>query len=492
VTGSLVPGVYANPDGSLSTNGIPNTFIHGGLTQVQGGGAAFLSVNGTFDTTATTIKRDDNLNWGDYEFAVGQELLWNGQPFGLITGVAGSTLSVAGAPPMIGVTIPGTIAVFDPSIKSTGSFTFSGGTIIRNDFRSWAEFKFAIGQNITVDGVPVGTVSAIGGPTNDILTVLGTLPSAGATVAVYDPTKSNPVRLGGNDITVTGGGGPGPGLTPPSVTGDFTATANTLTRASGSWLDPANKFVFGMVLQINGSPAWTITGVSATTLLLSGPALTPGTLMGATLIGFAPSPLVVYGSTSQDGIWYSGDPHTMTQRDFGSKPFPTQLGNGTPDFILPVADTFKYAGNNFIDASADFPIAQLSSTSVPNAGVPEGQVPSVGLVLYGGPGNNTIYGSQASDFIAGGSGNTTVYGERGQNQILGSDGVNVNVISRAITFPTANTSVFPNADPLLCGPAACNNLIYGNTPGAGEVVTDRFADYNNVICLLYTSPSPRD
>src|SRR5260370_988723 len=86
----------------------------------------------------------------------------------------------------------------------------------------------------------------------------------------------------------------------------------------------------------------------------------------------------------------------MTQRDFGSKPFPTQLGNGTPDFILPVADPFRFAGNNVLDGSADFPIALLSATSVPNVGVPEGQGPSVGLVLYGGPRNNTSYGSQAS------------------------------------------------------------------------------------------------
>jgi hypothetical protein len=125
----------------------------------------------------------------------------------------------------------------------------------------------------------------------------------------------------------------------------------------------------------------------------------------------------------------------MTQRDFGSKPFPTQLGNGTPDFIFPVANTFKYAGNNVLDASQDFPIVPLSTTSVPNAGVPEGQVPSVGVILYGGPGNNTIYGSQAPDFIAGGSGNTTIWGGRGDNQLLGSDGVNVDVITRGISFP---------------------------------------------------------
>src|SRR5712692_8730116 len=491
VTGSLVPGLYANPDGSLTTtvNGVTtlNTFVHGGLTMVQGGGAAQLSViGGTFDTTATTIKRADNLNWGDYEFAAGQELLWNGVPFGMITGGAStSTLTVAGAPPMIGAGVTGTISVFDPAIKSMSSFVFAGHNITRADLRSWAEFGFAVGQAITVDGVPAGTVTGLSGPTNDVLTVTGS-PISGATVAVYDAINPNAIRLGGNFITVSAGGGPGPGLAPPSLTGAFTeaitgTATETLTRSSGSWL--ADGFVYGMVLQIAGVPAWTITGVSAATLDLTGPNGMP-TLANAQLIGFAPSPLVVYGSTSQDGIWYSGDPHTLSQRDFGSKPFPTQLGNGTPDFIFPVADPFKFAGNNVLDASADFPNASLPSGSVPNVGVPEGQVPSVGVILYGGPGNNTIYGSQAPDFIAGGSGNTTVYGERGDNQILGSDGINVDIITRTLSFPTANTSVYPNADVLLCGQTptpTCNNLIYGNTPGAGEVVTDRFADYNNVI-----------
>ena len=144
-------------------------------------------------------------------------------------------------------------------------------------------------------------------------------------------------------------------------------------------------------------------------------------------------------STSQDGVWYSGNSAGNTQRDFGTKPFPNQLGNGTPDFIFPVADAFRYAGNNVIDASADF------------ANVPDSQLPSVGIIAYGGAGNDTIIGSQASDFLAGGSGNNTIWGERGNNQIYGNDGINVNVITRALTFPTENTSIYANADPLLAG-----------------------------------------
>ena len=62
---------------------------------------------------------------------------------------------------------------------------------------------------------------------------------------------------------------------------------------------------------------------------------------------------------------------------------------------------------------------------------------------------------------------TTIYGGRGDNQLLGSDGINVNVITRTITFPTANTSTYPNADPLI----AANNLIYGTSPGSAATRT---------------------
>src|SRR5258708_5470746 len=479
ISGSLVPGQFSNNDGTVPTRPAFTQLRPGGRTQVPGGGAAQLSVTGTFHVSGNAISRDDNLNWADSEFAIGQLLMWNGHAFGMITNVAGNTLTVNAVPSCVSPCTV-TIAVFDPQTRSDGSFSLAGSTITRNDLRSGYEFGFAPGQAVTVDGMPVGSITAIGGPSNAVMTVSGTVPGFGGTVEVSMST--NPVRTGGNDITVTGGGGPGPTLTPPTFSGTLTAGTNTLTRSSGSWL--TDGFVYGMVLQIGGVPGWTVAGATDSTLLLNGAALTLGAMtigLATPIIGWAPSPLAVYGGTSQDGIWYSGDTHTMTQRDFATKPFPTQLGNGTPDFIFPVADPFRFFGNNVIDASADFPIAPLPAGTTPTVGVPEGQVPSVGLILYGGPGNNTIYGSQASDFIAGGSGNTTVYGERGRNQILGSDGVNVDVITRAVSFPTINVSVYPNADPLLCGQYACNNLLYGNTPGAGEVVTDRFGDYNNVI-----------
>ena len=34
------------------------------------------------------------------------------------------------------------------------------------------------------------------------------------------------------------------------------------------------------------------------------------------------APLVIYGDTSQDGVWYGGDPHTQSLHNFGPKPMP--------------------------------------------------------------------------------------------------------------------------------------------------------------------------
>jgi hypothetical protein len=485
VTGSLVDGPYATTDGKVcvKTNGKPCTFVQGSLTVVQGGGAHQIVAASTteFSITANSVFETGYI-WATHQFAVGQELLLTGQPLGTVTKVTGSTLTYTGRAPAtkIGTSEKATIAVFAPAISSTAAasspFTFSGDSITRTDLHSWREFGFTTGQEITVNGVLARTISSITGATTDILTfypcatAICRAPTSGTTVAVFSPTATK-VAYGGNHITILGGGGPGPGLTPPMAKnvavvekpGATTQAVSTLSRTTGSWL--TTGFVFGMVVTLTGKAAWTVKAVTAGTLTLSGTTLTSaGKAVTVTATGFAPSPLVVYGGTTQAGKWYSGNEYTMSGQTFGSKPFPNQVGNGSSVFVFPVAVQFAHAGNNVINASKDF------------ATVPETQVPSVGLVLYGGSGNDTIYGSQAPDFIAGGSGNNTIYGERGANILLGSNGVNVTVITRTVSFPTANTSVYPNADPLVAG----NNLIYGNT-ATGETTTDAYQNYNNVI-----------
>ncbi|TAM93045.1 MAG: hypothetical protein EPN43_01380, partial [Jatrophihabitans sp.] len=94
VTGTLVGGPFTNEDGSPGT-----TYVHGGLTVLNGGGAAALSVTGTFTITTSTVHRLDGAPWADAQFAIGQELLFNGMPFGVITGVSGATLTFVGSAP---------------------------------------------------------------------------------------------------------------------------------------------------------------------------------------------------------------------------------------------------------------------------------------------------------------------------------------------------------------------------------------------------------
>ena len=95
------------------------------------------------------------------------------------------------------------------------------------------------------------------------------------------------------------------------------------------------------------------------------------------VLGGPNSPLVIYGDTSQDGVWYSGDPQDVDGVDFGTKPFDPFYGipDEDEDFIFPVANGFHHAGNDVIDASGMF------------AGVAVGDLPTVGLTIYGGAGN---------------------------------------------------------------------------------------------------------
>ena len=48
-----------------------------------------------------------------------------------------------------------------------------------------------------------------------------------------------------------------------------------------------------------------------------------------------------------------------------------------------------------------------------------------GLAIYGGKGNDVIYGSQAGDHLAGGSGDDEIYGGPGVDHIYGDNGFNI-------------------------------------------------------------------
>ncbi len=255
VTGSLVPGPFVNDNGSACTNtdGTPCTFIQGGLTVVQGGGALPLTVNkGSFavggGSGTYTITRLDQAKWADSEFAMGQELMWNGTPFGVITAVSGDQITVAGSLPNsdVGADVQATIAVFGPTVTSTASFTLNptSDTITRNDLLSWAQFGFRVGQTITVDGVIVGTVKSLGAAPNNVMTITPctgcTLPGTGGTVAVFGPST----------------------LSTGSFT--FSQSAGTITRGDqNSWA--ALGFAVGETVMVNGTDVGRVTAISGAT-----------------------------------------------------------------------------------------------------------------------------------------------------------------------------------------------------------------------------------
>jgi len=89
------------------------------------------------------------------------------------------------------------------------------------------------------------------------------------------------------------------------------------------------------------------------------------------LTGGSASPLVVYGDTSQDGLWYSGRPAVTSRSDnlvLGEKLF-DQVATADDYFRFPRANPFDFAGHDIIDASAMF------------GGVADAALPSVGITV---------------------------------------------------------------------------------------------------------------
>jgi Ca2+-binding RTX toxin-like protein len=271
------------------------------------------------------------------------------------------------------------------------------------------------------------------GSGNDRLRIEGTL------------IQATPAAVHGSITVVHGGGN-----SPLQVTGQMTLAGITLTRGDGlSWVD--DGFAAGQVVSISGIGERMIVAVSGAVLTLaapvgSGTALvsvavvdpqTPGTpRIGGdritVVVGGGPdSPLVIYGDTSQDGVWYSGHPGDVLGGDFGPKPF--DVFPAVPDederFEFPLADPFDFAGHDVIDASAI----------------------ALHITAYGGAGDDRIIGSQAGDFLAAGSGDDFVDGQDGIDQIYGDSGVNVDLIRRELSITTANASGAPNADGLVAG-----------------------------------------
>ena len=277
--------------------------------------------------------------------------------------------------------------------------------VTRTDGLAWADYGFVVGQTILYDNAVAGVITGL---SVNMMTV-------GGTAVALNPTNATHV-LGVYD---------------------------PLTNARNQVPNP-----------YGATPAATNTRVGGDTIIITGG-------------GGPDSPLVVYGDTSQDGVWYQGDPTHMSLHDFGAKPWGTQLGNGSPDFIFAQAGLFHWFGNDVIDARQD------AGTN------PDGSLQTIGINAYGGPGDDTIYGSQTGDRLAGGSGNDTIVGERGSDLIYGDSGMNVDLITRNLTMVTSQAGVpagtFDVIDHLVAGK---DNL---TGDGAGSAASANLADFADII-----------
>ena len=176
------------------------------------------------------------------------------------------------------------------------------------------------------------------------------------------------------------------------------------------------------------------------------------------------APLVIFGDTSQDGRFYDSTTGNQTGR---ARKFASS-GPGS-------------AGNDTIDA-------RLATQSV---------------AIYGGPGNDTIWGSQAGDHIAGGSGDDTIHGQGGDDHIYGDDGFNLD-LSKRLSLSTqilllvnagAATDVAGTSDNLAVGADVINgdggnDLIFGDHGRVEQSAeTNRILTTGNVVSVTTVRPS---
>ena len=320
-----------------------------------------------------------------------------------------------------------------------------------------------IATNATLSTIEVLNVML--GAGNDRLTIQSTL-NAAPEDDRNPLTDPNPPAAHGTITVVHGGGN-----TSLTLTGAMSLSGSTITRTDGlSWVDAG--FAVGQVVTITGvGGPRTINTITGASLTLSTPVgsstgsktvavldpKTSGLRLGGDTItvtgGAGPgSALVVYGDTSQDALWYSGGSADSGGADFGPKPFDAfpNVADEDERFIFGLASPFDSAGHDVIDARTLF------------AGLADGSLPTVGLIAYGGGGDDLIYGSTAGDYLAGGSGDDEIHGMRGVDQVYGDNGIDVHVITRELQIPSVDASTFASRDTLVAG----KDLLYGDDAGS--------------------------
>ena len=140
-------------------------------------------------------------------------------------------------------------------------------------------------------------------------------------------------------------------------------------------------------------------------------------------------------------VWYAANPSRHVDGgDFGPSRStrPEIGGRATTRFLFPLGNPFHYAGNDVIDARAVRRADRARSDGRHHRLRRRRRRP--------------IIGSQTGDHLAGGSGERhDPRPARASTTIYGDSGVNVDVITRALTIPTANAQHHANADGLARG-----------------------------------------
>ena len=406
---------------------------HGGLTVVHGGGNTALRIEFELDSTATTVTRLDGLSWIGAGFSIGQRVQVEGD------GATRTITSFASAAcpyddPFPGCGLDSTMVL---SPDTFGDPVNVAANLARGVHVAEAgEVTTTASMNVTVQ--PTGP---LGLPTS----TLTCAPGAGNCFAVVG--EGGTVFEIGMQVTVTGLAGPwtvvsvsptaivlqGAALAPTyAIVGDVTVwTPRTLTvtgrdadRDGGTRMGGDTIVVCNTGVLVDASkPCRGASGTDA----LAGPG----------------SPLVVYGDTSQDGVWYGGHGYDVKGYEFGPKPYDPfwkipDGENEDDEWIFPLADPYDFAGNDVIDASGLFAWISCDATC--------SNLPTVGFTAYGGAGDDLIIGSQAGDHLAGGSGDDTILGLRGVDHVYGDSGINVDILTRGLTVTSVNASPAPTLD----------------------------------------------
>ncbi len=449
--------------------------------------APAVSAQQTFTFAGTseggTITRA-GFDWKAQGFLVGQTLSIDGQGAWTVLAIEDATqdpndnsmLVLAGAV-LNDETAQRRIVVDDAPVFTTTnvdiSATATGGILARLDNGNWADDGFLVGHQVQINSPDLNGSWRIVGLSDDGLQLTLDSIDGNPLVAQTDVGLQLSLFARHGGLTLVHGGGNAL-LETQADTTHPAGDSSRLARTDGlSWTDQG--LAVGQQIRISGEtethsilgfedadtlPADAFVGWGHNSVLVLERNLTnPGSAernisviddsaagvngvrVGGDRIhvtgGAGPdSPLVVFGDTSQDGVWYSGHTDDVLGYEFGEKPFnpntrSSDADNEDDEWLFPLANPYRYAGNDVIDAAALF------------ANLGDDPLPSVGLTIYGGERDDRITGSQTGDFLTGGSGNDQIAGQRGADQIYGDSGVNVDILTRTLTISTSNASPLP-------------------------------------------------